>query len=71
MISRDGTSVLHSSPSGPWANSITRWAPDLLAPDDVLEVESPTVVHDPLGDTTAGLGAYLKMYEYHVCWHRR
>lgn len=66
VVSSDRTSVLHSSPSGPWPDGITRWAPDLLAPDDVLEVETRTVVHDPFGDTTALLGAYLKIYEYRV-----
>ena len=59
MISCNGAPVLHSSPSGPWSNSITGWVPDFLAPDDILEIETRPIIHNPLGNRTARLGTHL------------
>lgn len=56
----NGASVLHSSPFSPWLPGVPRWVPDLLTPDDVLEIETAAVVHNPLGDRSARLGANLK-----------
>ena len=54
VIRRDGSSVLHSSPSRPWLHLVSRRIPDLLAPDHVLQVQRLSVVHYPLCDRSSG-----------------
>ena len=59
MISRDRASVFHLSPSSPRSHGIARGNPDLLAPDDVFDPQTGTVLHDPFCNPPAGLGADL------------
>ena len=47
--------VSHLSPRNPRPDWVPGRIPDLLAPDDVLEVEQPTVLHHPFGHDTAVL----------------
>ena len=43
------TSVFHLAPVLPWSGGLaTAWVPDLLAPDDVHDVEALVVLHDVL-----------------------
>jgi hypothetical protein len=51
--------VLHGAPVGPAGDRVLGGRPDLLAPDDVLEVEEARVVHDPFGDVGARESALL------------
>jgi hypothetical protein len=59
MICSDGASVLHLPPLRPGLDRVLRWIPDLLTPDDVLESERSTVVHDPFRDGLSDSGPYL------------
>lgn len=43
------TSVLHIAPVFPWSGGLAAaWVPNLLAPDDVHDVEALVVLHDEL-----------------------
>lgn len=48
MIFSNGTSIFHSSPLRPRFDTVYARVPDFLTPDNILEVERATVVHDPL-----------------------
>lgn len=51
--------ILHSSPARPTLLLILRRAPDLLAPDDILEAERVAVLHYPFGDFLTGKSSIL------------
>lgn len=59
VVLGDIAPVLHGAPAGPAGDRVLGGRPDLLAPDDVLEVEGARVVHDPFGDFGAGEIALL------------
>lgn len=61
MVLSNVTAVLHRTPAGPRFDAILRGVPNLLAVDDILEVERPPVVHRPLSKLTAGGGRNLQM----------
>lgn len=50
------TAVLHAAPAGPRANGIARGVPNLLAPDNVEEVNLIAVFHSPFGDDLTAVG---------------
>lgn len=53
MILRNLDTVLHASPTRPRPNTILRRVPDALAPDNVFEIQSRSIVHNPLCDLAA------------------
>lgn len=59
MICSDGASVLHVAPLRPRHDRVLRWVPDLLTPDDVLEIERGAIVHGPFRDRFSNRGADL------------
>ena len=50
MIGGDGSSILHFFPLRPGFDGIRSRIPDLLAPNNIFEVENGTVLHNPFGD---------------------
>ena len=50
MVLGNIPTILHRPPRSPALDAINRRVPDLLAPNDILEIQSPTVVHNPLGN---------------------
>ena len=51
MILRDITTVLHRAPLAPRLGRAIRGdMPDLLAPDDILQIDGGALFHDPFGD---------------------
>lgn len=52
--------VLHNAPVGPASLGVPRRIPDALAPNDILEIESAAVLHDPLGNGLAFVGFDLR-----------
>jgi hypothetical protein len=59
VICSIGASVLHSTPLRPGLDGVLRRIPDLLAPDDILESEGSTIVHDPFRDGFSNIGPHL------------
>ena len=59
MICSDRPSVLHATPLSPWLDGIFTGGPDLLSPDDILETQRGTVVHDPLSNAATALRSHL------------
>jgi hypothetical protein len=50
VVGGDRSTIFLGTPVVPGSDSVTRWTPDPLAPDDILDIECATIVHDPLGD---------------------
>ncbi len=50
VIGSNGTSIFHSSPLRPRFDTVCARVPDFLTPDNILEVERTTIVHDPLSN---------------------
>ena len=59
MILGNVATVLHGAPARPGAGGVLGWAPDLLAPDDILEVDAVAVVHDPFSHVDTGESGLL------------
>ena len=59
MIRGDGSSVLHLAPVGPRSRGIDRGIPDLLAPDDVFELEAVSILHHVFCNCFARIGSDL------------
>lgn len=54
MVLSQVAAVLHGAPALPvLVRPVDRCGPNLLSPDDVLEVQSGAVSHAPLGDFLA------------------
>lgn len=53
VILSDGATVFHLSPAGPWGNLVPGWVPDLLSPDNILQVQGFAVIHNPLSHAAA------------------
>lgn len=55
VVLGQAVSLLHGSPVLPlFFCLVYRCSPNLLSPDDVLEVESTTILHAPLGNLFSG-----------------
>lgn len=53
------TTILHSAPLIPGLGRVAAHRPDLLTPDDILEVERATILHHPFGNRSSGFGSLL------------
>lgn len=63
MVLSQVTTIVHGSPALPvLLRLIDRGSPDLLSPDDILEVQSAAVPHAPLGDLFARKGSSLMLF---------
>lgn len=59
MILGNRATILHGPPRSPALDRADGRAPDLLIPNNVLEVEGTPVIHDPLSNLAARLGKDL------------
>ena len=59
MVIRNTAAVAHGIPRVPWLDRVLSHIPDLLSPDDILEIQLRVVPHDPLSDFPARLRAHL------------
>lgn len=59
MVGGDAASVFHLLPLSPVPDSLAGF-PDLLTPDDIFDILSGSVSHDPFRDGFSGLGPHLE-----------
>ena len=63
VIRGDVSTIFHRRPVGPGSLFIAVGFPDVLAPDDILEIEGITILHGPFGDLIAAQCWCLQVLE--------
>ena len=56
MVLSNIASILHGTPGSPRLDSVLARVPDLLAPDNIFQIQRGAVVHNPLSDLPSGDG---------------
>lgn len=59
MVLSNAIAVLHGAPALPGTNLISRRVPNLLAPNDILDIVCASTVHDPFGNVISGECGFL------------
>lgn len=67
MVLSDTLTVLHGAPVLPGRHLVPRRVPDLLAPDDILDIVGGGVVHDPFGDVISRQSRLLQIPTSSAC----